>query len=66
MQHAAIDRELQRFATREFARHQWFFRWPGSVPMPLQMMPSMISSAPPPIEVSRESRYMREISLSVM
>src|SRR5690606_17876657 len=32
----------------------------GSVPSSLQMIPSMISSAPPPIEASRPSRKNRE------
>src|SRR5205085_3703999 len=65
VQDAAIERQLERFAGWQIA-HQWFFRWPGRMPMPLLMIPSMISSAPPPMEVNRESRYMREISLSVM
>ena len=33
-----------------------FFFLPGKIPMSLQIIPSMISSAPPPIERSRESR----------
>jgi hypothetical protein len=41
-------------------------RFPGNVPMNLQMMPSMISSAPPPIESSRVSRYARATLVSHM
>jgi 2-methylisocitrate lyase-like PEP mutase family enzyme len=39
-------------------------RLPGSTCMYLPMMPSMTSSAPPPIEARRPSRYMRETRLS--
>ena len=33
--------------------------------MYLQMIDSITSSAPPPIDISRKSRYIREISMSV-
>jgi hypothetical protein len=33
-----------------------FFFLPGKIPISLQMIPSMISSAPPPIESRRVSR----------
>ena len=38
----------------------------GRVPSVLQMMPSMISSAPAPMEASRTSRYMRLMRMSRM
>jgi hypothetical protein len=34
----------------------YLFRFPGNMPMCLQMMDSMISSAPPPMEPRRVSR----------
>ena len=36
--------------------NSYLFRLPGRMPMCLQMMPSMTSSAPPPMEPSRVSR----------
>ena len=38
------------------SRRNYLFRFPGRMPMCLQMMESMISSAPPPMEPSRVSR----------
>ena len=41
---------------RRLANPRYLFRFPGRMPMSLQMMASMISSAPPPMEPSRASR----------
>src|SRR5690606_34505602 len=43
-----------------------FFFLPGRMFISLQMMPSMISSAPPPIDMRRVSRYARDAGLSHM
>jgi|GEM_PF-4796073 len=36
--------------------HRAYFRLPGRMPMYFEMMPSITSSAPPPIEARRLSR----------
>lgn len=53
-------------AAARFASFSAFFFLLGRVPINLQMMPSMISSAPPPMEMSRESRYARATCVSHM
>ncbi|MCY1437298.1 hypothetical protein D9M71_534550 [compost metagenome] len=52
VQHAVVQLQQQSLANRQ-AVHFFF---PGRMPMSLQMIPSMISSAPPPIDTSRTSR----------
>ncbi len=42
------------------------FFLPGRMPSYLQMIPSMISSAPPPMLSRRESRKTREMGVSSM
>ena len=52
VQHTAMQFQKQRLA---FGQATHFF-FPGRMPISLQMIPSMISSAPPPIDTSRTSR----------
>ena len=45
---------------------KYYFRLDGSKPASLQITESIISSAPPPMEVSRESRYILLIRVSAL
>ncbi|MNF96347.1 hypothetical protein D3C84_791340 [compost metagenome] len=52
VQHAVVQFQQQGLANRQVVH----FFLPGRMPMSLQMIPSMISSAPPPIDTRRTSR----------
>jgi hypothetical protein len=51
VQHAVMRLQQQVWQTGRSS-----FLFPGRMPISLQMMPSMISSAPPPIDTRRTSR----------
>jgi hypothetical protein len=52
----SLSRLRERVGVRVRVQRPSHFFLPGRMPMYLQMMPSMISSAPPPIEPRRVSR----------